>query len=138
MIQLRLRSLLLLQLLAVVSSEYVYGEPKFKCPKKSVIFEIKFRISLLIILFFFFRTNSLYPCVCEKGSDDGLFVRCENVNLATLAVALQNLASFQLPIEELTIYRGHFGMILNTFFTRNIYILCISLSASLWSSICQY
>ncbi|KAH8232998.1 hypothetical protein KR026_002902 [Drosophila bipectinata] len=106
MIQLRLRSLVLLQLLAVVSSEYVYGEPKFKCPKKSVIFLIKIKISLL--LFFSFRSNALYPCVCEKGSDDGLYVRCENANLATLAVALQNLASFQLPIEELTIYRGHF------------------------------
>jgi len=36
MIQLRLRTviLLLLQLFALVSTEYVYGEPEYKCPKK--------------------------------------------------------------------------------------------------------
>ncbi|XP_034651599.1 chaoptin isoform X2 [Drosophila subobscura] len=87
MFTLRLRSLILLQLLAVASAEYVYGEPKFKCPKKSKV---------------------LYPCSCLKGSDEGIFVRCEKVNLATLSVALQNLASFGLPVEELTIYRGNF------------------------------
>ncbi|EDW32854.1 GL10127 [Drosophila persimilis] len=79
MVTLRLRSLILLQLLAVASAEYVYGEPKFKCPKN-----------------------------CIKGSDEGIFVRCEKVNLATLSVALQNLASFGFPVEELTIYRGNF------------------------------
>ncbi|EDW91002.2 chaoptin [Drosophila yakuba] len=87
MIQLRLRSLVLLHFVALASSEYVYGEPEFKCPKKS---------------------KALYPCECVKGSDNGLYVRCENTNLATLSVALQNLASFGMPIEELTIYRGHF------------------------------
>jgi len=51
----------------------------------------------------------LYPCECVKGSDNGLYIRCENANLATLSVALQNLASFEMPIEELTIYKGHFG-----------------------------
>lgn len=60
-------------------------------------------------LFFFNRPQVLYPCLCVKGSDDGLFVRCENTNLATLAVALQNLASLDMPVEELTIYKGHFG-----------------------------
>jgi len=34
MIQLRLRSLVLLHFIALASSEYVYGEPEFKCPKK--------------------------------------------------------------------------------------------------------
>lgn len=36
MIQLRLRTviLLLLQLVALIRSEYVYGEPEYKCPKK--------------------------------------------------------------------------------------------------------
>lgn len=36
MIQLRLRTaiLLLLQLVSLVKSEYVYGEPEYKCPKK--------------------------------------------------------------------------------------------------------
>ncbi|XP_017068982.1 chaoptin [Drosophila eugracilis] len=87
MIQLRLRSLVLLHFIALASSEYVYGEPEYKCPKKSKV---------------------LYPCECVKGSDNGLYIRCENTNLATLSVALQNLASFQMPIEELTIYRGHF------------------------------
>ncbi|XP_032571176.1 insulin-like growth factor-binding protein complex acid labile subunit isoform X3 [Drosophila sechellia] len=87
MIQLRLRTLVLLHFIALASSEYVYGEPEFKCPKKS---------------------KALYPCECVKGSDNGLYIRCENTNLATLSVALQNLASFGMPIEELTIYRGHF------------------------------
>ncbi|KAH8236255.1 hypothetical protein KR038_006649 [Drosophila bunnanda] len=97
MIQLRLRSLVLLHLLAVASSEYVYGEPEFKCPKKS---------------------QALYPCECIKGSDSGLYVRCENTNLATLSVALQNLASFELPIEELTIYRGHIARLYGPLFAN--------------------
>ncbi|XP_034477400.1 toll-like receptor 3 [Drosophila innubila] len=99
MIQLRLRTviLLLLQLFALVSTEYVYGEPEYKCPKKPQV---------------------LYPCLCVKGSDDGLFVRCENTNLATLAVALQNLASLELPVEELTIYKGHFVRLFGPLFAH--------------------
>lgn len=53
----------------------------------------------------------MYPCLCVNGSDVGIFVRCENTNLATLSVALQNLASLELPVEELTIYKGHFGLL---------------------------
>ncbi|XP_023162502.2 chaoptin [Drosophila hydei] len=99
MIQLRLRPivLLLLQLFALVSSEYVYGEPKFKCPKKPQV---------------------LYPCLCVNGSDAGIFVRCENTNLATLSVALQNLASLQLPVEELTIYKGYFVRLFGPLFAH--------------------
>ncbi|EDW02077.1 chaoptin [Drosophila grimshawi] len=99
MIQLRLPAilLLLLPLFALVSAEYVYGEPEFKCPKKAQI---------------------LYPCLCVNGSDNGLFVRCENTNLATLSVALKNLASLEMPVEELTIYKGHFVRLFGPLFAH--------------------
>ncbi|XP_030384456.1 insulin-like growth factor-binding protein complex acid labile subunit [Scaptodrosophila lebanonensis] len=97
MIKLRLRTLILLQFLALVGSEYVYGEPEYKCPKKPKV---------------------LYPCVCLKGSDNGLYVRCENTNLATLSVALQNLASLEVPVEELTIYKGHFVRLFGPLFAK--------------------
>ncbi|EDW72313.2 uncharacterized protein Dwil_GK20783 [Drosophila willistoni] len=88
MTQLRMRTLILLQFCfcAVAVGKYVYGEPKYLCPKKPQV---------------------LFPCVCTKGSDQGLYVRCENANLATLSVALQNLAALNMPVEELTIYKAN-------------------------------
>jgi len=80
--------------------------------QKSELFQILYITYFFTYMVFFFqiRSKALYPCECVKGSDNGLYIRCENTNLATLSVALQNLASFGMPIEELTIYRGHFGV----------------------------
>ncbi|XP_063596963.1 chaoptin-like [Penaeus indicus] len=56
-------------------------EGKLKCPKNSPYF---------------------YPCTCEGGGDKGIFIRCENSNLASISVGLGNS---RLPIEELHIYK---------------------------------
>lgn len=58
---------------------------------------------------FYFSEIVLLPCVCYKGTDTGLTIRCENTNIASLAVALTNLASFKMPIDELTLERCNFG-----------------------------
>lgn len=65
------------------------------------------------IWFCFSRVKLIYPCVCLKGSDVGIYVTCNNTNLATLSVGLEILSSLDIPIEHLIINKGNFGKILN-------------------------
>lgn len=51
----------------------------------------------------------MYPCVCEKGTDAGLHIRCENTGLAIMSVGLGNLAGLGFPIERLEIREGRFS-----------------------------
>ncbi|KAL9918993.1 insulin like growth factor binding protein acid labile subunit convoluted isoform 1-T3 [Glossina fuscipes fuscipes] len=81
----------------VIGSDYVYGQPKYKCP---------------------IRSKVVYPCRCIKGSDVGVYVVCDNTNLATLSVALQNLAALELPIEHLTINKGYFERFYGPLFAK--------------------
>lgn len=55
-----------------------------------------------------YREQSIFPCKCLRGTDIGLYIYCENTNLASLAVGFENLAAIQAPIEELTIAKSHF------------------------------
>ncbi|CAH0697934.1 unnamed protein product [Spodoptera exigua] len=71
-------------LLTYTNSEYIPPGPLYPCPKDST-------------------TTLLYPCVCEKGSDSGLYIRCENTGLAILSVGLGNIAGLGLPIEKLVL-----------------------------------
>jgi hypothetical protein len=59
--------------------------------------------------FIYFSQTIIFPCNCVKGSDVGLYIECENSNLAVLSVALRNLASLLLPIEELLLKKCKFG-----------------------------
>ncbi|XP_059226145.1 protein artichoke [Stomoxys calcitrans] len=90
-------ALILLSITHEVKSEYVYGEPKYKCPS---------------------RPKLIYPCVCFNNTDIGIYVRCDNTNLATLSVALQNLAALDIPIEELIINKGHFERLFGPLFSK--------------------
>ncbi|XP_049882964.1 chaoptin [Pectinophora gossypiella] len=72
----------ILATLAFSNSEYVPPGPKYPCPKET-------------------DKSLLFPCVCEKGTDTGLIVRCENTGLAALSVGLGNIAGLGLPIERL-------------------------------------
>lgn len=72
------------------NGEYVPPGPLFRCPKEFLL---------------------LHPCTCDVETDQGLFVSCNNTNLASMSVALNNLATFQLPIEKLTIFKCHIGML---------------------------
>ncbi|KAI8126994.1 hypothetical protein FF38_08671 [Lucilia cuprina] len=94
-----LRSLLLFVLSFTTFTEavYVYGEPKYKCPAKPKL---------------------IYPCQCLKGSDIGIYVTCDNTNLATLSVAMLNLAALQLPVEHLTINKANFERIYGPIFSK--------------------
>lgn len=73
-------------ILGLVASEYIPPGPKYRCPKEHLL---------------------LHPCKCETESDVGITVRCENTNLASMSVGLNNLATFELPIEQLTISECH-------------------------------
>lgn len=59
----------------------------------------------------YFRAHLIYPCVCNQGTDDGLFIRCENTNLASLSIAVNNIATLKMPVEELIIHKCNFGKI---------------------------
>ncbi|XP_057320935.1 protein artichoke [Microplitis mediator] len=76
--------LVLLGVVLPIWGVYIPPGPRYTCPKE-----------LLYI----------YPCSCTKGSDSGLFIRCENTNLASLSLAFSNLGNEAAPIEELTLYK---------------------------------
>ncbi|XP_012289088.1 protein artichoke [Orussus abietinus] len=63
---------------------YVPPGPRYKCPRESIY---------------------IFPCTCIHGGDKGLYVRCENANLASLSLGLINLGNDGAPIEELTLYK---------------------------------
>ncbi|KAI5638062.1 leucine rich repeat domain-containing protein [Phthorimaea operculella] len=75
---------ILLALLSFVNPEYIPEGPLYPCPKPT-------------------DSSLLYPCVCEKGSDAGLYIRCENSGLATLSVGIGNIAGMGLPVERLSL-----------------------------------
>jgi hypothetical protein len=72
----------------LASGGYIPPGPLYRCPKESLL---------------------LHPCRCDIESDQGIYVSCNNTNLASMSVALNNLATFKIPIERLTIYRGNIG-----------------------------
>nr|XP_023012445.1 toll-like receptor 7 [Leptinotarsa decemlineata] len=80
-------SLLILSLHLTVA-EYIPPGPLYRCPKETLL---------------------LYPCTCDSESDNGITVSCNNTNLASMSIGLNNLATFRLPIEKLTIYKCHIG-----------------------------
>ncbi|XP_041981514.1 chaoptin [Aricia agestis] len=69
-------------LLPTLNSEYIPPGPAYPCPKET-------------------ENQLLYPCICVKGTDAGLYIRCENTGLAVLSVGLGNIAGMGLPIERL-------------------------------------
>ncbi|XP_061381210.1 chaoptin-like [Danaus plexippus] len=76
--------LMFLVLLPVLRSEYIPPGPAYPCPKDT-------------------DRQLLYPCTCQQGTDDGLFIKCENTGLAVMSVGLGNIAGLGLPIERLEI-----------------------------------
>lgn len=74
---------LLVALVGVLWKTATAEGPKFKCPTVAPFY---------------------FPCTCEHGGDEGLFLRCENTNLASVAVGLANV---RLPIQELRLYKCH-------------------------------
>ncbi|XP_018576955.1 protein artichoke [Anoplophora glabripennis] len=69
-----------------VLAEYIPPGPQYRCPKEKLL---------------------LHPCSCDIESDEGITVSCNNTNLASMSIALNNLATFRLPIQKLTIYKCH-------------------------------
>ncbi|XP_076653280.1 insulin like growth factor binding protein acid labile subunit convoluted [Halictus rubicundus] len=80
--------LLLCTLVLPTMGVYVPPGPRFRCPRE---------------------TKYIYPCVCLRGSDRGLYIRCENTNLASLSLAFSNLGNEGMPIEELVLYKCNIG-----------------------------
>lgn len=96
----------LFSLLQTAGAEYIPPGPKYKCPEKA---------------------KSLYPCVCTRGTDDGIYVSCENSNLASLSVAFINLANLNVPVEELQMKRckikNLFGTLLHKLSVKRLFML---------------
>lgn len=68
----------------------------------------------------FFRESEIFPCKCDRGSDIGLYVSCEGGNLASLSVALKNLASLNSSkVEEIVIRKSHFNSLYGTLLHRS-------------------
>merc|ERR1712172_365545 len=60
-----------------VNGQWVDPPPKYDCPKRP-----------------------LYPCQCIKGSEEGVYVHCNNTNIASLSVGLRQIRTL---IHTLTI-----------------------------------
>ncbi|XP_045529109.1 chaoptin isoform X1 [Pieris brassicae] len=92
----------------ILKSEYIPPGPRFTCPKET-------------------EKHLIYPCVCEKGTDDGLFIRCSNAGLAVMSVGLGNLAGLGLPIEQLVLQESKisnlFGPLLHRSTVRVLHII---------------
>ncbi|XP_066142674.1 chaoptin [Euwallacea fornicatus] len=71
-----------------VQAEYIPPGPQYRCPKEKLL---------------------LHPCTCDVETDQGIWVSCNNTNLASMSLALGNLATFELPLEVLTISNCHIG-----------------------------
>lgn len=71
-----------------IISEYIPPGPFYRCPKEKLL---------------------LHPCTCDIESDNGITVSCNNTNIASMSIALNNLATFRIPIEKLTIYKCNIG-----------------------------
>ncbi|XP_015172515.1 PREDICTED: chaoptin [Polistes dominula] len=79
---------LVLGLALPIIGEYIPPGPRFTCPKVP---------------------TDIYPCTCVRGSDRGLYIHCENTNLASLSLAFANLGNEGMPIEELVLYKCNIG-----------------------------
>lgn len=80
--------LLWISILPAIMGGYVPPGPRFRCPNEP---------------------KYIYPCACARGSDRGLYIRCENTNLASLSLAFSNLGNEGAPIEELVLYKCNIG-----------------------------
>ena len=62
--------------------QWVDPPPKYDCPKRN-----------------------LYPCRCLKGSEEGVYITCNNTNIASLAVGLRHVRTLihTLTIEDCNI-----------------------------------
>ncbi|XP_063631660.1 chaoptin [Cydia splendana] len=91
--------IIILATLPFSNSEYKPPGPAYPCPKENL--------------------QLLHPCVCEKGTDAGLFVRCENSGLAVLSVGLGNIAGLGLPIERLELKQCPIQKLFGSLFHRS-------------------
>lgn len=67
--------------------------------------------------FLHFRENTIFPCKCDRGSDIGLYIKCEGGNLAGLSIAFQNLANLNgSKIEEIILSDSHLENLYGTLF----------------------
>ncbi|XP_045457694.1 chaoptin [Melitaea cinxia] len=91
-----------------LNSEYIPPGPVYPCPKET-------------------DNALLFPCICQKGTDEGLHIKCENTGLAVMSVGLGNIASLGLPIERLEIKEckiSHlFGPLLHRSTVRTLHII---------------
>ncbi|KAJ8943742.1 hypothetical protein NQ314_009660 [Rhamnusium bicolor] len=84
---------------------YIPPGPLYRCPKEKLL---------------------LHPCSCDTESDQGITVSCNNTNLASMSIALNNLATFRLQIENLMIYKCNVARLYGSvFYKLNLRVLRI-------------
>ncbi|XP_073964732.1 insulin like growth factor binding protein acid labile subunit convoluted [Choristoneura fumiferana] len=91
--------LIILATLPLSNLEYIPPGPVYPCPKENL--------------------QLLHPCICEKGTDTGIHVRCENAGLAVLSVGLGNIAGLGLPIEKLVLSECQISTLYGPVFHRS-------------------
>ncbi|CAH1183023.1 unnamed protein product [Ceutorhynchus assimilis] len=67
---------------------YVPPGPLYRCPEEPLL---------------------LHPCTCDQETDQGLWISCNNTNIASMSLALNNLATFEIPIENLLVNSCRMG-----------------------------
>ena len=63
--------------LTQISAQWVEPPPKYECPERP-----------------------LYPCKCLRGGDEGVYIKCNNTNIASLSVGLRQVRTL---VHTLTI-----------------------------------
>lgn len=81
-------AIVLCNIILAVICEYIPPGPFYRCPKEKLL---------------------LHPCTCDIETDKGISVSCNKTNIASMSIALNNLATFRIPIEKLTIYKCNIG-----------------------------
>lgn len=84
----KLFTLLIFCWFSLSNGGYIPPGPRYRCPEQYQL---------------------LHPCKCISETDAGISIWCENSNLASLSIGLNNLATFRIPIEKLTLHECKIG-----------------------------
>lgn len=82
------------------TSEWVEPPPKYDCPKRPI-----------------------FPCHCLEGSEEGIYVQCNNTNIASLAVGLRQVKTLihTLTLEDCNMEKMY-GDLFQALTVKRLYI----------------
>ena len=86
----------------IVRAQWVETPPRYSCPTgmnknkeirnyfETIMIDLKV-IMYNVLIFLFEIDRILYPCNCSGSGDDGVNVKCNNTNIASLSVGLRQV-----------------------------------------------